>query len=44
MSEYSAESQIAQTDTHPSANDLIKDVQKTLMTLSEDELTRDDFE
>ena len=32
------------TDTRPTSNELIKDVQKTLMSLSEDELTRDDFE
>ena len=32
------------TDTRPTANELIKEVQKTLMSLSEDELTRDDFE
>ena len=28
----------------PSTNELIKDVQKTLTALSEDELTREDFE
>jgi hypothetical protein len=32
------------TDTRPSPNDLIKDVQKTLSALGEDELTREDFE
>lgn len=32
------------TDIRPTANEIIKDVQKTLMSLSEDELTRDDFE
>ncbi len=44
MSGEDSAMQIAQTDTRPTANELIKDVQKTLMTLSEDELTRDDFE
>ena len=28
----------------PSVNDLIKEVQKTLLALNEDELTREDFE
>ena len=32
------------TDTRPSPNDLIKDMQKTLSALGEDELTREDFE
>jgi len=31
-------------DTKPTANELIKDVQKTLLSLNEDELTREDFE
>lgn len=31
-------------DARPTANELIKDVQKTLLALNEDELTREDFE
>ena len=40
----SEEQQQQQTDTRQTSAELIKDVQKTLTALSEDELTRDDFE
>ena len=44
MTEESSNEQQQQTDTRQTSAELIKDVQKTLTALSEDELTRDDFE
>ena len=44
MTEENSNEQQQQTDTRQTSAELIKDVQKTLTALSEDELTRDDFE